>query len=412
MRSAFAICFFLVAVPWPTIIEGPLIQGLTRANAATTVEVINLLGVPALQHGNVIEVGTGMVGVDDACSGIRSFQATLMISLFFGELYRLTALRRVSCVLAGFGLSLVFNVGRTTLLTWVAAHKGIAAIASWHDPAGVTILVGCFVCLWFIALSARGKAQTAVTPVGAHSRGSLKFAACQAPLSASGQGDAAPSHSARQTQLAWRSAPVALLAWLVLVEVGTELWYRAHEAHFGPPVTWSIALPKDIASMREIPLSEKTRRLLRYDEALNASWREPPNTRYQVVFLRWNAGATAVHLARGHTPEVCLTATDRELVSKPEMRIVVSKGLKLPVQSYVFKEEAGPLHVYYCLWEDRAPSKSFTTTSLSYQNRFEPVLAGRRHLGQRSLELALWGIPDDEAAQAAFERQLEKLIRP
>jgi hypothetical protein len=67
--------------------------------------------------------------------------------------------------------------------------------------------------------------------------------------------------------------------------------------------------------------------------------------------------------------------------------------------------------VYYCLWEDRAPSKFFTTSSLSYENRFAAVLAGRRHLGQRSLELAIWGITDDETAQAAFERQLEELIR-
>jgi exosortase/archaeosortase family protein len=373
------------------------------------------LGVPAVQHGNVIEVATGMVGIDDACSGIRSFQATLMISLFFGELYRLSTRRRVLCVLAGFGLSFMFNVGRTTLLTWVAAHKGIAAIAIWHDPAGVTILVGCFVCLWFIALSARGKAQSTVTPVGAHSTGSRVFSDCSGLLSASrvrDEGEGAPSHSAHQPQFAWRAAPVALLVWLLLVEGGTDLWYRAHEAHFAPPVTWSIALPKDNTSLREGLLSEKTRRLLRCDEALNASWQEPPNTRYQAIFLRWNAGATAVYLARNHTPEVCLTAAGRELVSKPAIRMVVIKGLKLPVQSYVFKEAAGPLHVYYCLWEDRAPSKVFTTMSLSYQNRFEAVLAGRRHLGERSLEIAIWGIPDDEAAQAAFERQMGKLIRP
>jgi exosortase len=412
--SAFSLCFFLVAVPWPTIIEAPFIQGLTRANTAATVQIVNFVGVPVVQHGNVIEVVSGMVGIDDACSGIRSFQATLMISLFFGELYRLTILRRVVCILAGFGLSFLFNVGRTTLLTWVAAHKGIAAIGGWHDPAGVTILVGCFVCLWFIALSARGKAQRAVTPVGAHSKASLDLASRRDPLSAPGaedQGEVVPSQSSHQAHFAWRSAPVALLAWLLLVEGGTELWYRAHEAHLAPPVTWSIALPKDNTSLREIPLPEKARRLLRYDEALNASWQEPPNTRYQAVFLRWNPGATAVHLARSHTPEVCLTATGRDLVSKPENRIVVARGLKLHVQSYVFKEAAGPLHVYYCLWEDRAPFESFTTTSLSYKNRFEPVLAGRRHLGQRSLELALWGIPDDDAAQAAFERQLEKLIR-
>ena len=94
-----------------------------------------------------------MVGIDDACSGIRSFQATLMISLFLGELYALSAWRRALCVLAGFGLAFVFNVGRTLLLTWVASTKGIGAIASWHDPAGVTILVGCFLGLWLVARS-------------------------------------------------------------------------------------------------------------------------------------------------------------------------------------------------------------------------------------------------------------------
>ena len=49
-------------------------------------------------------------------------------------------------MLAGFALAFVFNVGRTLLLTQVAAAKGVGAVASWHDPAGVTILVACFLC--------------------------------------------------------------------------------------------------------------------------------------------------------------------------------------------------------------------------------------------------------------------------
>src|ERR1035437_169198 len=142
-RLAFPIVYFLVAVRWPTVIKGPLIQGLTRADAGATCELLGWLGIPAMPHGNVIEVVTGDVGVDEACSGIRSFQATLMISLFFGEFYRLNVARRVACVLGGFALSFLFNMARTTLLTWVAAQKGVAAIAVWHDPAGVTILVAC-----------------------------------------------------------------------------------------------------------------------------------------------------------------------------------------------------------------------------------------------------------------------------
>jgi hypothetical protein len=93
-QLAFPICFFLVAIPWPTFIEAPIIQTLTRASAAIVVELLGWIDVPAMVHGNVIEVSTGMVGIDEACSGIRSFQSSLMISLFFGEFYGLSRSHR------------------------------------------------------------------------------------------------------------------------------------------------------------------------------------------------------------------------------------------------------------------------------------------------------------------------------
>ncbi|MBI3849420.1 MAG: exosortase/archaeosortase family protein [Verrucomicrobia bacterium] len=56
----FPIVFFLVAVPWPSGLENFLVQSLTGLNVTTTVELLNGIGTPALQHGNVIEVATGM----------------------------------------------------------------------------------------------------------------------------------------------------------------------------------------------------------------------------------------------------------------------------------------------------------------------------------------------------------------
>ncbi len=165
-RFIFPISFFLVAVPWPSGLEYFLVQLLTRWNVAATVELLGVLGKPAIQHGNVIEIGTGMVGIDEACSGIRSFQATFMISLFLGEFYLLRVRQRVFCVLAGFAFSFLFNLARTSLLTWVGATKGTAAIANWHDPAGVTILVACFLSLWLLArFLARGQNST---PIARH----------------------------------------------------------------------------------------------------------------------------------------------------------------------------------------------------------------------------------------------------
>jgi len=83
---AFPVGFILVAVVWPWRIEKGLTQDLMQVVASLTVELLGWLDIPALQRGNLIELGTGTVGIDEACSGIRSFQATLMISLFLGEL--------------------------------------------------------------------------------------------------------------------------------------------------------------------------------------------------------------------------------------------------------------------------------------------------------------------------------------
>jgi hypothetical protein len=48
---------------------------------------------------------------------------------------------------------------------------------------------------------------------------------------------------------------------------------------------------------------------------------------------------------------------------------------------------------------------------MTYGNRLAPVLAGRRNSGQRSLEVAIWGIADEGEAEAALGRELDKLIK-
>ena len=116
------------------------------------IEVLGWFGIPAIQHGNLIEVVTGTVGIDEACSGIRSLQSTLMVSLFLGEFYRMSGWRRWGLLPVGFILAMALNVCRMSFLTIVAAKKGVAAIAQYHDPAGVTIALACTVGLWGLAL--------------------------------------------------------------------------------------------------------------------------------------------------------------------------------------------------------------------------------------------------------------------
>src|SRR5206468_3172939 len=87
---AFPVLFALVAVPWVSPLEEPIVQGLMRVVAAIASEVVALFGILAHLEGNLIRIPGGLVGVNEACSGVRSLQTSLMIGLLFGELKRLS----------------------------------------------------------------------------------------------------------------------------------------------------------------------------------------------------------------------------------------------------------------------------------------------------------------------------------
>ena len=142
---AFPVAFIFVAVPWPTLVETPVIQGLMRIVAHVAAEAAMLLGIPAQVEGNLIRVSTGLVGVNEACSGIRSLQTSLMIGLLFGELKRLSVLRRVALVAGAVAIALLANFLRAVFLVTVAATKNISEVTRWHDVAGYTIIALVFV---------------------------------------------------------------------------------------------------------------------------------------------------------------------------------------------------------------------------------------------------------------------------
>ena len=445
---AFPICFFLVAVPWPYFIERPVIQGLTRLNTACAIEILGWLNIPALQQGNVIELRTGEVGIDEACSGIRSLQATLMLSLFFGEFYSLKAMRRALLVLSGFGLAFLFNVGRTTLLTWVAAREGVAAISQWHDPAGVTILVGCFVGLWGIARALQ-KPERLPSEVGprwnneAIPRGKDDFTGQgkqKAEMGTAGR----PGHEAvgREEQGAegggqrtegggqrtvvsgqrtegsdpgfsvstFQRFSIFLTAWLVAVELGVGLWYGRVEAALPAQVTWHVAWPVEEPGFRELPIAQQATEMLRYDEAKQAQWTAANGTRWQLSWFYWKPGKAAGYLAKSHNPLVCMPATGYSVsgISPPEIAEV--NDLRFPFRIYSFEREGRTVHVLYSRWDDRATEQSFGTEGVTGFSRLRSVWSGRGNHGQRVIGLALWGAHDAPGPREQLLGQLQKVL--
>src|SRR6266849_4027408 len=162
---AFPIAFFFVAVPWVTPIEVPIIQGLMRVVAAVAAETVMLFGIPTQLEGNLIRVSSGLVGVNEACSGIRSLQTSLMIGLLFGELKRLSVLRRVALVACAVAIALLANFVRAVFLVRIAATENLSEVGRWHDIAGYSIIALVFLATLSFAYFLGKKKETVVAGV-------------------------------------------------------------------------------------------------------------------------------------------------------------------------------------------------------------------------------------------------------
>ncbi|MGA9776742.1 MAG: exosortase/archaeosortase family protein [Verrucomicrobiia bacterium] len=408
---AFPICFFFVAIPWPTLFETPIIQTLTRVSAAFVIELLGWMGVPAITHGNVIEVSTGMVGIDEACSGIRSFQSSLMISLFFGEFYRLSQSRRWLLVPLGFAFSLAFNVCRMSLLTLIAAKKGVDAISKYHDPAGITIAITCTLALWGLAVLMKrgGKGANRRRKIEDGKWESSNVQGPESEVQSAAPNFQLPNSKFRPSIL--NRLGLCLLVWLTVVEGGVQLWYHIRESHLKPGPAWTLTFPRDNPTFKVIPIDEPTRYLLRFDNGEQGAWTDADGTQWQGFYFSWLPGRVAGYLAKRHTPEICLAAAGLKLLSGPKLNMMNVQGVELPMRCYVFQTAEGVAQVFQCRWEAGATKDDYVVEESARYNLIRAIWVGRGDKGQKVLEFVISGMDDPERAKQALARELEKLIK-
>jgi exosortase/archaeosortase family protein len=396
-----------------------------------------LLGIPAQVEGNLIRVSTGLVGVNEACSGIRSLQTSLMIGLLFGELKRLSVLRRVALVVGAVIIAVFANFFRAFFLVAVAATKNISEVSRWHDVAGYTIVALVFVGTMGLAYLLGRKNRTVAAGV------SLAESGC------SGTRVACKSQPTRLPLQVRGSYLAAALCWLLFVEIGIAAWYRVHETNLVRGIRWTVQWPEQAPNFRKLNIDPEIRTVLRFDEGQSAAWiltppptsessppaktsgtqvnRLPPNAIacYLYVF-RWNPGRNSALLANLHRPDVCLPASGWTQVADDGVRnYPVTGGFELPFRHFEFQrafEDSAPqtAHAFYCLSEDRAaessvpapaslPSMFGSHSEYTRAERLRAVLEGRRHLGQQVIGAIF--VSSESFSSADAESRLRDLVR-
>ena len=410
----FPVAFIFVAVPWPTTLETPVIQGLMRAVARVAAEAAMLLGTPAQVEGNLIRVSNGLVGVNEACSGIRSLQTSLMIGLLFGELKRLSVLRRMALVTCAVAIALLANFVRAVFLVHIAATENLSEVGRWHDIAGYSIIALVFVATMVLAYLLGKHNRTVATGV---SPAKMQVQPTRLPL----------QFSARYV--------LAALCWLLFIEIGTASWYGLHERNLISGIRWNVQWPEQATNFRKVKIDNEIRAVLRFDEGNAAAWTisspvnatEPNSVSCSLYVFRWNPGKNSALLANLHRPDVCLPASGWKQVADYGARSYpISDSVELPFRHFEFQrasQGSAPqiAHAFYCLSEDRAsggstslgntdsPGMFGNRSEWTRSERLRAVLEGHRHLGQQVIEAIFMSNEPSSAAEA--ETHLRDFVR-
>lgn len=390
----FPVCFFLLAIPWPRNAEEAVMGFLMEKNAIAALEILHWCGHEAVRRGHLITLPTGTLGVEEACSGVRSLQSGIMSAFFLGEIFRFSVFVRCGLVFSSVLIALFGNFARATTLSLIASSYGVAAIEKWHDIAGYAILLTTIGSLWVVSY--------------------FYYRSCHSKLKAI-QGEKEIPHSPLQIPKPVHFACLAVLATTLISLAGTEIWYRSHEQTPNSESQWTIQ--SGTSGTRSVPISDRTRRILFYPEGFSERFLDAGGRNWQFFYLRWPAGRTAIQALNIHDPRTCLASIgmvlDRQL---PSITISVADQT-FRFRVFLFHDEGRPILVFHSIIaggvaasNDSTITENLVDENYTLQGRWNVVRKGIRNRGQSLIEAAVWNTTDVSLAANELTKFLSSVM--
>jgi exosortase len=390
----FPVCFLFLCLPWPFQIEYPLVQGLMRWNATLVSHTLRMIAIPAEPAGNIIQLPNCQLGVEEACSGILSLQASLMMGCLLGEIYRLSVRHRFILVMTSMALALAGNYLRTLFLAMMAFYSGPQAVPVWHDTAGYCILIFTGLGSWLAALG---------------------FGAGQAPVlrpsASTREEEQAPPPARKATRLAG-----IVFALVLLSEAGTQAWFGWRELSLSRHPAWTATLPVS-NTFQAITLSDLTLQALRCDSHKAGQWNDAQGWNWTLYWFRYDPKPYTRIVLGWHNPDNCLPSAglikDRNY---PDFTTRVN-DIVLDVQPKKFLKKDVPVYIFWIVYPNRGEpppdkdtriSEPFTT---KFRSHLQDVWNGYRGVGVETMEVAIVGPAEYEAAKAGFLEEIKATVK-
>lgn len=319
--SLTAVFLWVLASPLPDGTYARLTLGLQQWVTGSVLSTLHLLGVPARQHGNLIELATTTVGVEEACSGIRSLLSCVFAGFFFAGWLVRRPTGRLVLIIAAPLLALGMNFLRSLTLT-LMANAGKDITGFWHDATGFAILGVTAAILAGLAILLETKEPAPVPPAPpatpALPRWPLRvFWAAAAATLALGIFYAASARPANHQGV-------------IAPDLGTLLPIRADD--------WEVRTPNDLYQFADI---------LQTTHLLERTYLRPaasgPFTQLTVYVAYWAPGQTSVSRVASHTPDACWPGSGwaaQPVADAHEVPAVPGLSIS-PGEHRVFKNNAG-----------------------------------------------------------------------
>ncbi|HEY5078753.1 MAG TPA: exosortase/archaeosortase family protein [Opitutaceae bacterium] len=299
---------------------------------------LGLLGIAAHREGNIIELARGTVGIEEACSGVRSLISCVFAGLLFSAALVTRPWARALLVALSVPLALSMNFLRSLALT-LLVNAGVHVEGAWHDTTGYAVLgVTAAFLLGLAILLERGAPEPRTTE--------------------GGQPTAPAAPAGGRTR-----APQAALAGVLALVVATLAFFAANTT---APDGKGSAPPDLLASLPAAAPGwtvETNADVNRFAAVLRTHYlaqrtylRATPAGREQITLYLayWPPGDASIGFVGSHTPDACWPGAGwmAARVADPMAAIGVAGRPLPPAQHRLFSNNGYPQNVWYWQLDD------------------------------------------------------------
>jgi len=370
IQLLFPILFFAISIPWPTFIEVTIIREFSFWVAHIVGEMLLLSGIFCQVQGKIITLTGGSVGVDEACSGLRSLQASLMVGFAVGEWRLMTLHHRAILVVLAILTAFLSNLIRAYVLSLLIAAGGESLFNEWHDTVGTIAMIGLTLAIIGLAVFFPD------TPERPVCTDLLKLAPRIKP---------------------WKHGLAVSIATLVCFMVA-HLWYAIHAIEPSPETPFLSDSIWSETTRQEAP-PEAVLNILRADSG-GYKLAQSPTTGDLIGYHFFWKPARSNGKIFFHRPDVCMPGGGWTQEGTAKLITGKLNGRESTIHHFQFSRGSHKTNLFWICWTDDRPV-AFEATDNSYLQA--AFLTEFIQLGKRVFSVEVFGLATSIAPETSTE---------